>query len=130
MARERLSDKPCFSGVGIDYTGALSSGNIFVSDIVQKDEPFKCYIVTYTCSATRGIVLDLVPDAPAQTFTLSLKRFVSQRGFPQVRLYDNGSPFIANSVQECGIAEVTSSVKQIVVLKINLGKSLFYWKSN
>ena len=49
----------------------------------------------YTCAATRGIVLDLVPGARTQTFYL---------GF-------NGSPFITNSMQEFVIEVATSSAK-------------------
>ena len=60
---ERLDDQPSFSGVGIDYTGFLFCKNVFFNDSVDEDNLFKCYIVIYTCAATRGIVLDLVPDA-------------------------------------------------------------------
>ena len=68
-----------------------------------------CYI--YTCAATRGIVLDLVPGALTQTFHLGFKIFISQSDFLRVALSDNGSPFIVNSMQEFVIEEATSSAK-------------------
>ena len=65
----------------------------------------------YTCAATRGIVLDLVPGARTQTFYLGFKRFISQSGFLRVLLSGNGSPFITNSMQEFVIEVATSSAK-------------------
>ena len=29
---------------------------------------FKCYVVFYTCASTRGVVLELVPDASSKNF--------------------------------------------------------------
>ena len=97
---ERLDDQLCFSGVGIDYTGSLFCKNVFFNDSVDEDNLFKCYIVICTCAATRGIVLDLVPDASSQTFINSFTKFISRRGCPQIVLSDNGSPFIANNTQQ------------------------------
>ena len=56
-----------------------------------------CYI---TCPATRGIELDIVPDALAQACIHSFKRFGLQRGYLQVVLSDNGSPSIGNNMQD------------------------------
>ena len=56
---------------------------------------FKCYVVLYTCAATRGVVLDLIPDASAKTSVNSLKKFISQRGCPRIILSDNGTAFTA-----------------------------------
>ena len=60
---------------------------------------YKCYIVIYTCASTRGAVLDLVPDVSAEIFVNSLSKFISRRGYPQIILPDNGSPFIADITQ-------------------------------
>ena len=60
---------------------------------------YKCYIVIYTCASTRGAVLDLVPDVSAEIFVNSLSKFFSRRGYPQIILSDNGSPFIADITQ-------------------------------
>ena len=95
-----MNDQPCFSGVGIDYTGSLFCKNVFFNDSLDEDDLSKCYIVIYTCAATRGIVLDLVPDASSQTFINSFINFISRRGCPQIVLSDNGSPFTANNTQQ------------------------------
>ena len=95
----RLNDDICFSGIGVDYSGALYCKNVFQSDNTDEDEMYKCYIVIYTCASTRGVILDVVPDGTAETFVNSLKKFISRRGCPQVILSDNGSPFIADETQ-------------------------------
>ena len=48
----------------------------------------------------KKILLDLVPNALPQTFTHSFIKLISCRGCPQVVLSDNGSPFIANNMQQ------------------------------
>ena len=86
---ERLNDQQFFSGVGIDYTGSLFCKKVFFNDIVDEDNLFKCYIVIFTCAAgTRGIVLDLVPDASSQTFINSFIKFIS----------NNTQQFLANHI--------------------------------
>ena len=73
--------------------------NLFNSNSFDKDDMYKCYIVIYTCASMRGVVLDLVPDASAETFVNSLSKFISGRGCPQIILSGNGSPFIADITQ-------------------------------
>ena len=58
----RLNEDNCFSGIGVDYSGALYCKNVFSSDNVDEDDMYKCYIVIYTCASTRGVILDVVPD--------------------------------------------------------------------
>ena len=53
-------------------------------------------IVIYTCASTRGVVLDLVPNAFAEIFVNSSSKFISREDFSQIILSDNGSPFIAD----------------------------------
>ena len=67
----------------------------------QEDEHqlFKCYVVLYTCATSRGVVLDLLPDASAKTFVNSLKKLTSQSGCPRIILSDNGIAFIAEFTQ-------------------------------
>lgn len=47
-----------------------------------------------------GVVLDLVPDGWAEVFVNSLCHFFSKRGWPQIILSDNGSPYIADATQK------------------------------
>lgn len=46
-----------------------------------------------------GVVLDLVPDGWAEAFVNSLCNFFSKRGWPQIILSDNGSPYIVDATQ-------------------------------
>ena len=55
--------------------------------------------VICTCTSAMDVVLDLVPDASAETFISSLSKFISRGGGPQIILSDNGSPFIADITQ-------------------------------
>ena len=96
---ELLNDDVSFSGIGVDYSGALYCKNLFNSNSSDEDDMYKCYIVIYTCASTRGVVLHLVPDASAETFINSLAKFISRRGCPQIILSDNGSPFIIDITQ-------------------------------
>ena len=95
----RLNDDICFSGIGVDYSGALYCKDLFHNDNTDEDDMYKCYIVIYTCASTRGVILDVVPDATGETFINSLKKFISRRGCPQIILSDNGGPFIGDETQ-------------------------------
>ena len=53
----------------------------------------KCYVTLYTCSSTRGIILDLVPDTSSNQFISSFRRFIAKRGCPNEMLSDNGTAF-------------------------------------
>ena len=55
--------------------------------------------VICTCTSARDVVLDLVPDASAETFINSLSKFISRGGGPQIILSDNGSPFTGDITQ-------------------------------
>ena len=59
----------------------------------------KAWGTLYTCAASRGIVLYLVPDLSAETFTRSLSIFISQRGCPDHIISDNGRNCIAENTQ-------------------------------
>ena len=65
-------DDASFSGIGVDYSGALYYKNLFNSNSIDEDYMYKCCIVIYTCTSTRGVSFDLVPDASAETFINSL----------------------------------------------------------
>ena len=47
-----------------------------------------------------GVVLDLVLDTSASTFSNSLKKIIFPRGFPQTTLLDNGTPFTKELTQK------------------------------
>ena len=95
----RLDKSIPFSACGIDYIGPLYTKNVYNDQQEDEHQLFKCYVVLYKCATTRGVVLDLVPDASAKTFVNSLKKFISRRGCPRIILSDNGTAFIAELTQ-------------------------------
>ena len=55
----------------------------------------KAYLVLYSCSLTRAVHLDLLKSLETSEFIGSLKRFIAQRGRPEIIYSDNGSTFKA-----------------------------------
>ena len=54
----------------------------------------------FTCTSTRAVHLELVPDLHATSFIRALKRFISRRGIPTLIVSDNGKTFVDYSVQK------------------------------
>ena len=90
----RLDKSTPFSARGIDCIGPLYTKNAYNDQQENEHQLFKCYVVLYTCATTRGVVLDLVPDASAKTFVNILK-FLSRRGCPRMISSDKGTAFTA-----------------------------------
>ena len=53
----------------------------------------KVYVALFTCSTSRAIRLELVPDLSTETFLLYFKRFVSRRGISSLVVTDNAKTF-------------------------------------
>ena len=53
----------------------------------------KVYVALFTCSTSRAIHLELVPDLSTETFLLCFKRFVSRKGIPSLVVTDNAKTF-------------------------------------
>lgn len=90
----RLSPEFPFTYVGIDYAGP-----VYVKNIYQQGDMFKSWIFLYTCASTRGVYLDLVPDASAHSCIRGLRRFISDRGAPKLIISDNGTQFKSEETQ-------------------------------
>ena len=86
-----------FANTGVDYLGPLFVRNIFYGNT---DRLYKVYIALYLCASTRGVYLDVVPDASSRSFVNSMKRFVSRHGIPKFFISDNGKNFIGPEVKE------------------------------
>ena len=90
-----MSDDAVFSQIGIEFAGPL-----YVRDIYSKDkQSYKCYIALCSCTSTRAIHLELVPDPQGSTFICTSRRFISRRGIPAQVLSDNGKTFMDCFVQ-------------------------------
>ena len=89
LPKERTEGETPFDVVGVDYAGPIYYQS-------KKDEK-KSYILVYTCSLTRGLHLELLPDLSCEEFLASFKRFVAVRGRPRKIISDNGKTFHAAS---------------------------------
>lgn len=88
LPRERSEGNMPFDVVGVDFAGPIKT---------KGKSDGKAFIILYTCALTRGLHLELLPNATCEQFLLSLKRFIAARGRPSKFISDNGSTFIAAS---------------------------------
>ena len=72
MPEVRLNNDNAFSGTRIDYLGPLYCKDIYDRNNFDDHDLFKGYVVLYTCASTRGVILELVPDASSKYFIYSL----------------------------------------------------------
>lgn len=95
LPADRLQVAPAFSKVGVDFFGPLKVKNL------RKQE--KRYGCLFTCLVTRGVHLEVAHSLSADSFIMSLRRFITRRGKSTVIHSDNGTNFVgANRViQEC-----------------------------
>ena len=82
---QRLYDVVCLLGYG--------------RNTLDDCDLFKCYVILYNCASTRGVILELVPDASSKYFVYSLRKFISCRGCPGKILTDNGTVFTSQETQ-------------------------------
>ena len=68
---------------------------MFVKDIYcsNNDEMHKAYIVLFTCSTSRAVILDLVEDNTIKNFIDSIKKFIARKSYPRNIVPDNGKVF-------------------------------------
>ena len=69
---ERTVGSSAFEVIGVDYAGPIPD------------------ILLYTCSLSRAIHLELLPDLTATEFIHSFKMFIARRGRPRKVFSDNG----------------------------------------
>ena len=85
----RLSQKPAFTYVGVDYAGPLFI-KALDSAVLQK-----VYVLLFTCCSTRAVHLELATDLSADVFLGCLRRFTARRGLPEIIISDNAKTFKA-----------------------------------
>ena len=92
----RVNRMTPFKVCGVDYLGPVFVKDIYYS---SSDEMHKAYIVLFTCSTSRAIILDLVEDSATKTFINSIKKFIARRGCPTNIVSDNGKVFTSQENQ-------------------------------
>ena len=109
--------------VGVDFAGPITvkTGNTAKS---------KTYIILYTCSLTRGLHLELLPNMTCEEFLSSFKRFIAARGRPSKIISDNGSTFIAASkwIKKVGKSEKVQEylAQQGIIWQFNLSRASWW----
>ena len=64
---------------------------------VKRDEGKKVYLLLFTCSLSRAIHLEVLPNQTTQEFIHALKRLIARRGEPKVIYSDYAKTFVAAS---------------------------------
>ena len=85
-----------FQLCGVDYLGP-----VFVKDIYRgsNNKMHKAYIVLFTCSTSRAVILDLVESNTSKNFINSIKKFTARRGCPKNIVSDKGKVFTSQKNQ-------------------------------
>ena len=85
----RLSQKPAFTYVGVDYTGSLYIKERNCSALKN------VYVLLFTWLSTRAVHLELATDLSADVFIRCLRRFTARRGLPEIIVSVNAKTFKA-----------------------------------
>ena len=89
LPKDRTEGERPFQVIGVDYAGPIA--------YKQRTKEGKAYILLYSCSLTRAIHLELLPNQTTEEFLMSLKRFIARRGRPEKIYSDNGKTFVAGA---------------------------------
>ena len=88
LPRDRTQGNRPFQVIGVDFAGPFT----YVKD--HKTEG-KAYVLLYTCSLTRAIYIDVLPDQTLEELLASIKTFIARRSRPEKIYSDNFSSFVA-----------------------------------
>jgi hypothetical protein len=87
LPKLRVSESTPFFRTGLDYLGPLF--------IKTEKDPKKVWICLFTCLVTRAVHLEMVEDMTTEEFLLAFRRFIAQRGTPEMVISDNALQFQA-----------------------------------
>ena len=90
MPGYRVNRTVSFQVCGVDYLEPVFAKDIYHS---SNDEMHKGYIVLFTGSTSRAVILDLVEDNTSKNFINSIKKFIARRGCPKNIVSDNENLF-------------------------------------
>ena len=90
LPTDRTDGDHPFQVIGLDFAGPI----IYKKSAKTQG---KAYIIIYTCSLTRAVCLELLPDQTLTSFVPSLKRMMARRGRPEKIYSDNFSTFVSAS---------------------------------
>ena len=90
LPTERLKPSPAFFYSAVDLFGPF-----IIRDIVKKRTHGKAYGVIFTCLTSRAVYLDITESYSTDSFMLTLRRFVTLRGYPRKMRSDVGTQLTA-----------------------------------
>ena len=74
----------------------------------------KAYLCLWTCTTTRAVHLDLVPNLTVLTFLQAFRRFAARRGLPTKLISDNAKTFKSSAKEVKKIARSTEVQRYLV----------------
>ena len=83
----------------------------------------KSYILLFTCSLTRAIHLELLPDQTKKEFIRALTRLIARHGCPETIYSDNAKTFVTAS-------KWIKSINKSEILHHFLNTKVIKWKFN
>ena len=113
---ERTEGSTPFEIVGVDFAGPIKYRK---SSRIEG----KGYLVLYTCSLTRALYLEALPNLETTTFLASLKRFIARRGRPLKIFSDNGKTFV-------GAANLLKGIQKDEQVQGYLASEKIIWRFN
>ena len=87
LPKDKTSGEVPFQTIGVDYASPIKYRH--------KKLEKKAYILLYSCSLTRAVYLDLLPDLSTEEFIRSFKRLVARRGRLRKVYSDYAKTFVA-----------------------------------
>ncbi|GFW30529.1 integrase catalytic domain-containing protein [Trichonephila clavipes] len=116
---DRVADCVAFEIVGIDLAGPL---------FLKSGE--KVWIALFTCANFHAIYLELVYSLTADSFLLSLRRFIARRGRPRTIYSDNGTNFrcASNDLSKLDWDKITRETMTNKILWKFIPPSAAWWE--
>ena len=85
MPEFRVSCNHSFGNIGVDYPGPL----YFKENVNNCVRMPKCYVLLFTCAATRAAYQEVTPDVGVHSLILAMRGFVLKNGTPKLFISDN-----------------------------------------
>ena len=104
-----------FKVIGTDYAGPIYSK--------VKTKQTETYILIFTCSTTRAVHLELLPNQTISKFIKAFKKLIARRRSPNIVYSDNAKTYVA-------AAKWIQNIKRDVLLQDFLIKEEIQWKFN
>ena len=105
-----------FEVTALDFAGPLLTG-------VSKNGNGKCYILIFTCAASRAIHLEVTRSQTAEEFQRKLNAFISRRSRPRLIISDNALTFKVT-------AEWVKKIRKSEILQNHLANEEITWQFN